>query len=263
MAVDKLVDSTQLDTDLTSVANAIRTKGGTSASLAFPAGFVSAVEAIETGGGGYSADTIADHAIDDTISITKTTIKNYSFYGQPLAGVTSTGTTSINSYAFAYCRPLGTCHFSEVTTLADHVFTYAGDTSLASSNCIIVLPKLTTMSGKANFDRGNFVAVDIGPDFASLPNDQFYHNTAKQTVGALILRRTGGVVSSGNVDGLKGLRDVWIPHSLYTHLGDGSSLDYQAATNWSTRYTDGYLTFHDIQGSDYETKYADGTTIPT
>lgn len=51
MALDKLVDSTQLDTDLTSVANAIRTKGGTSAQLAFPAGFVSAVEAIQTGGG--------------------------------------------------------------------------------------------------------------------------------------------------------------------------------------------------------------------
>ena len=51
MAVDKLVDSTQLDADLTSVANAIRTKGGTSASLAFPADFVSAIAAIPTGGG--------------------------------------------------------------------------------------------------------------------------------------------------------------------------------------------------------------------
>ncbi len=50
MAVDKLVDSTQLDADLTSVANAIRTKGGTSDDLAFPAGFVSAVQAIPTGG---------------------------------------------------------------------------------------------------------------------------------------------------------------------------------------------------------------------
>lgn len=37
------------DTDLTAVANAIRTKGGTSAQLAFPSGFVSAVEAITTG----------------------------------------------------------------------------------------------------------------------------------------------------------------------------------------------------------------------
>ena len=49
MAVDKLVDSTQLDADLTSVANAIRAKGGTSASLVFPSGFVSAVQAIPTG----------------------------------------------------------------------------------------------------------------------------------------------------------------------------------------------------------------------
>ena len=56
MAVDKLVDSGQLNTDLTSVANAIRTKGGTSAQLAFPAEFVSAIAAIPSGGG--SSDTI-------------------------------------------------------------------------------------------------------------------------------------------------------------------------------------------------------------
>lgn len=43
---DYIVDSA----DLTSVANAIRTKGGTSAQLAFPAGFVSAVQAIPTSG---------------------------------------------------------------------------------------------------------------------------------------------------------------------------------------------------------------------
>lgn len=49
MAYDKLVDSTQLDNNLTSVANAIRTKGGTSSQLAFPSGFVSAVNAIPTG----------------------------------------------------------------------------------------------------------------------------------------------------------------------------------------------------------------------
>ena len=40
MALDAKVDSAQLNSDLTSVANAIRTKGGTSAQLAFPAGFV-------------------------------------------------------------------------------------------------------------------------------------------------------------------------------------------------------------------------------
>ena len=47
MALDKAVDSAQLNADLTAVADAIRTKGGTSAQLAFPDGFVSAVQAIE------------------------------------------------------------------------------------------------------------------------------------------------------------------------------------------------------------------------
>lgn len=46
MSLDKLVDSAALDANLTSVANAIRTKGGTSGPMAFPTGFVAAVEAI-------------------------------------------------------------------------------------------------------------------------------------------------------------------------------------------------------------------------
>lgn len=74
MAVDKLVDSTQLDADLTSVANAIRTKGGTSADLAFPAGFVSAVQAIPTGGGGgggfdMASGTITPSSTVNTVSV--------------------------------------------------------------------------------------------------------------------------------------------------------------------------------------------------
>ena len=51
MAVDKLVDSTQLDADLTSVANAIRAKSGGSGQLAFPSGFVSEIGNIPSGGG--------------------------------------------------------------------------------------------------------------------------------------------------------------------------------------------------------------------
>lgn len=49
MALDKLVDSTQLDSDLTSVANAIRTKSGGSSQLAFPNGFVSEIQSISPG----------------------------------------------------------------------------------------------------------------------------------------------------------------------------------------------------------------------
>ena len=52
MALDKAIDSAQLDANLTTIADAIRAKGGTSDALVFPSGFVSAVQAIQAGGGG-------------------------------------------------------------------------------------------------------------------------------------------------------------------------------------------------------------------
>lgn len=47
MAVDKAVDSAVLDAGLTDIADAIREKGGTSAELSFPRGFVDAVDALD------------------------------------------------------------------------------------------------------------------------------------------------------------------------------------------------------------------------
>lgn len=49
MAYDKVVDSASLDSKLTQVADAIRTKGNTSSDLQFPSGFISAIQAIQTG----------------------------------------------------------------------------------------------------------------------------------------------------------------------------------------------------------------------
>lgn len=51
MAYDKVVDSAVLDAGLKAVADAIREKGGTTDSLAFHAGMVQAIAAIEAGGG--------------------------------------------------------------------------------------------------------------------------------------------------------------------------------------------------------------------
>lgn len=56
---------------------------------------------------------------------------------------------------------------------------------------------------------------------------------------------------------------IYIPKSLYDHLGDGSSSDYKAATNWSTIDGYGTITWAKIEGSVYENAYADGTPIPT
>lgn len=51
-----MADYKATDTEFTAVANAIRTKGGTSSQLVWPNGFVSAVNAIPTGGGGGIID---------------------------------------------------------------------------------------------------------------------------------------------------------------------------------------------------------------
>lgn len=51
MAVDKRIDSVQLDSDLTSIANAIRAKGGQTGEIVFPSGFISEIQAIPSGGG--------------------------------------------------------------------------------------------------------------------------------------------------------------------------------------------------------------------
>ena len=93
MSVDKLVDSTQLDSDLTSVANAIRTKGGTSGSLAFPAGFVSAIQNIPTGGGGTGLTLL------NSGTYTLTTVKTplvipVSYSGTPVIVIVTAATRS-------------------------------------------------------------------------------------------------------------------------------------------------------------------------
>lgn len=72
MALDKVIDSAILDAELLTVADAIRAKGGTSDVLAFPEGFVSAVEAIAAGGG-ESGGIGAIKFVDEDITVEEST----------------------------------------------------------------------------------------------------------------------------------------------------------------------------------------------
>ena len=76
MAYDKVVDSAALDTQLTSIADAIRAKTGGSDSLVFPDGFSQAIAAIEAGGGGGSA-TILGRTYECGTFISAEDQKNY------------------------------------------------------------------------------------------------------------------------------------------------------------------------------------------
>lgn len=56
MAVDRAIDSTELDSKLTTVADEIRTAGGTTEPMSFPSGMVEAITAIQAGGGSSWTD---------------------------------------------------------------------------------------------------------------------------------------------------------------------------------------------------------------
>lgn len=103
-----MADYLVTDTELTSVANAIRTKGGTSASLEFPDEFVTAIGNIPTGGtGAISITDTSDSAggtvrtitaldISDTTAVASDVASGKYFYtanGTKTAGTASGGTS--------------------------------------------------------------------------------------------------------------------------------------------------------------------------
>lgn len=67
------------DTSLTTVADAIREKGGTTAPLSFPAGMAEAVRNIQSGGGDLSAIDvyIADFTSNADLTVTTGAVDKY------------------------------------------------------------------------------------------------------------------------------------------------------------------------------------------
>lgn len=313
MAVDKLVDSAQLDADLTSVANAIRTKGGTSASLAFPAGFVSAVQAIPTGitptgtkqisitqngtttedvtnyanaeitvnvsgGGGYSMDDIIDRTpITGAVTYSgNTTTLAYGCLSETnITSFTSSSIVSAFDYAFYKCKYLETVDMPNfapsATNVAGHAFEQcerlrtvkipkfkrAGGSVFQYCKALemLVLPSVDYQLG--TYFANNCTAlhtVDVGGGYSG----NFAGGNAFSYTGltTLIIRITGSVLSVGNnvfsnsplaANGSGG--DIYVPSALKS--------SYQSASNWSSLNA----TWHAIEGSYYETHYADGTVI--
>lgn len=65
MALDKVVDSAALDAGMTSVADAIRAKAGTTDMLVWPDGFAAAINAITTGGGEGGGVKITEYIVTE------------------------------------------------------------------------------------------------------------------------------------------------------------------------------------------------------
>lgn len=95
------------DTELTSVANAIRTKGGTSANLSFPTEFVSAINDIPTGKQVKAGKITISSAISSGY-VTIETVANLGFTPKYVALFQETISMTANYLILAVCLPRGT-----------------------------------------------------------------------------------------------------------------------------------------------------------
>lgn len=105
MAIDKAIDSTEFDSKLTTVADAIRTAGGTTEPMSFPSGMVEAITAIQAGGGielnGYQ---VSEGSF--TISSDTSTFENYSTNSAEWPLVTGTNLTGKNFAFLLFIDPI-------------------------------------------------------------------------------------------------------------------------------------------------------------
>lgn len=120
MALDKAVDSVQLNNGLASICNAVREKSGSNASLEFPAGIVGAIEDIETGinpsgtlditeNGTYSVEQYAKANVNVSGGGTQYYMAKSGFLYS--ANMEYTEVTSLEGYAYSYANNLVSVHF--------------------------------------------------------------------------------------------------------------------------------------------------------
>ena len=203
-----------------------------------------------------------------------TSLVSASFPNVTVVGNTS-GAHGNDSRQFAGCTNLETVSFPELTTVSGQS-TFEGCTKLSTlivpklvtinaayflascgSNKTFVFPSIVTLGTDAF--RSTNCTVDLGSGLTSLPARVFY----SATYSTVIFRNATQVVvatADNSIAGINQSTTIYIPKALYDHLGDNSSLDYRAATNWAAKTT---TTFACIEGSQYENYYADGTPIPT
>lgn len=126
MATYKVVNADQLDADLKSVADAIRSKTKNSESLAFPRDYVSEVEGV------FGADALVDRSVTE-ISSPAEHVGQFALHScSKLKSVNLPNATYIDNSAFKLCTSLTSVVFPKVNRIDPSAF--AGCTSLQTAD---------------------------------------------------------------------------------------------------------------------------------
>lgn len=212
---------------------------------------------------GYTADEFASGNMPYDIVLTGSDYRTDAFKGSTIKSMSAPNITN-KQMSFDGCSNLESVYLPNLSRIYT-IYMFRNCTSLNK----LALPKAGTWAPSyfdAMFAYGcsNLEVVDVS-QVTGLSSNTFNGCAKLKTI---IMRHTG-VVSAGNVNcfnsspfasgGSGG--DIYIPKSLYDHLGDGTANDYKAASNWSTIDGYGTITWHAIEGSYYETHYGDDTLI--
>lgn len=214
---------------------------------------------VNVSGGGFDWNRIAQNLdpYGDAVITSGTKIADYAFSRKPVTSVysdTSGVATKLGSSCFAYCSSLTKVILKYCTQSENNSTGYQFQGARMN---YIALPRYSAQFN-TNAAQGSYVQIaDIGSATA-IAAKAFSGSSSFNT---LILRRSDGLTSLANTNGIAENTvfknggtggTIYIPKVLYDHLGDGTALDYQSATNWATIYGYGTITWAVLEGSAYE-----------
>ena len=203
MSLDKVVDSAALDQRLTSIADAIRSKGGTTDQLTL-AGMVDAINAIQTGEN--EIVQFIENKITNFSNEELTAISDYGLAGKDnIQSLYIPNVVSVGGYAFDGCDTITEIHFEKHITFKSEKRPYMA------------------LKGAQNA-----VKIEFNDGFTDLMSYVFYN---MKNLKAVIIRGDNvSQLNSGNTfDGssiANGTGYIYVPAVLVDQ--------YKAATNWVT-----------------------------
>lgn len=208
-----------------------------------------------SGGGTDTLEQMLTYSLSSYSSdISGSLIDNAFYKVRNLVSVSFPNITLLNNQTFYEAPQLANVNLPKVTTLSGNNH-FRGCTALQT----IALPALvTTSAGGGPFFQAGTETADLGQAHTNGIGNNFFYNCPLTT---LILRYTGGVCPLGTPGAFNGTPfasggtggTLYVPSALIS--------SYQSATNWSTILGYANNQILPIEGSIYETQYADGTVI--
>lgn len=202
-----------------------------------------------------SEKTRRGFVFDNSIDVDATLIIKNNTYNSPVGFLRDAGNVKNAKVTLDTTNYTTTAYNVNVSNL---FLGRTGSNGIEKAEVIFDHARAITTNGIArdNASLNTFIFRNKKVSTISTSSYMFYNCTALNT----IVLDMPGIFALANVNsfsytpfGSSGTGGtIYIPKALYDHLGDSSSLDYKAATNWSTIDGYGHTTWAKIEGSEYE-----------